>query len=189
MHDIGKVNLTEKVLNKSTPLNEKEWSDIRDHSVVGAHILREVAILAEIAPLVLHHHERYDGTGYPNKLKGKEIPFLSRVLTVVDSFDAMTFDRPYKAGMSWAQAIVELRANKGTQFDPDIVEAFISVIEESLRNDPERKSLRISIPIRYAINAITQATRSDTTLPRRPEACCSIRRIVATAATQGYKAE
>lgn len=142
MHDIGKVNLTEKVLNKSTPLNEKEWSDIRDHSVVGAHILREVAILAEIAPLVLHHHERYDGTGYPNKLKGKEIPFLSRVLTVVDSFDAMTFDRPYKAGMSWAQAIVELRANKGTQFDPDIVEAFISVIEESLRNDPERKSLK-----------------------------------------------
>lgn len=141
MHDIGKVNLSEKVLNKATPLDDKEWSDIKDHSVVGAHILREVAILAEIAPLVLHHHERYDGKGYPNQLKGKEIPYLSRVLTVVDSFDAMTFDRPYKAGMNWEEAIVELRANKGTQFDPDIVEAFIAIIEESLKKNPENKRL------------------------------------------------
>ncbi|MBN1891376.1 MAG: diguanylate cyclase [Clostridiales bacterium] len=141
MHDIGKVNLSEKVLNKESPLDEKEWSDIKDHSVVGAHILREVAILAEIAPLVLHHHERYDGKGYPNHLKGKEIPYLSRVLTVVDSFDAMTFDRPYKAGMNWEEAIVELRANKGTQFDPDIVEVFVGIIEESLKKNPDNKRL------------------------------------------------
>jgi putative nucleotidyltransferase with HDIG domain len=141
MHDIGKVNLSEKVLNKATPLDDKEWHDIKDHSVVGAHILREVAILANIAPLVLHHHERYDGTGYPNHLKNKEIPFLSRVLTVVDSFDAMTFDRPYKAGMTWEEAIVELRANKGTQFDPDIVDAFVRVIEESIKKDPEKRRL------------------------------------------------
>ncbi len=139
MHDIGKVNLSEKVLNKATPLDEKEWQDVKDHSVVGAHILREVAILAEIAPLVLHHHERYDGTGYPNHLKGKEIPYLSRVLTVVDSFDAMTFDRPYKAGLNWDEAILELRANKGTQFDPDITEAFIRVIEQTLKKDPEKR--------------------------------------------------
>ena len=139
MHDIGKVNLSEKVLNKATPLDDKEWSDIKDHSVVGAHILKEVAILASIAPLVLHHHERFDGNGYPNHLKGKEIPFLSRVLTVVDSFDAMTFDRPYKAGMTWDEAIEELRANKGTQFDPDIVDTFIKIIEESARKDPEKR--------------------------------------------------
>lgn len=141
MHDIGKVNLSEKVLNKATPLNEKEWQDVKDHSVVGAHILQEVATLAEIAPLVLHHHERYDGTGYPNHLKGKEIPYLSRVLTVVDSFDAMTFDRPYKAGLNWDEAITELRANKGTQFDPDITEAFIRVIEQTLKKDPEKRKL------------------------------------------------
>lgn len=141
MHDIGKVNLSEKVLNKATPLDEKEWKDVRDHSVVGAHILREVAILANIAPLVLHHHERYDGKGYPEHLKGKEIPFLSRVLTVVDSFDAMTFDRPYKAGMTWPQAIEELRANKGTQFDPDIVDEFVRVIEESIRKNPDGKRI------------------------------------------------
>jgi HD-GYP domain-containing protein (c-di-GMP phosphodiesterase class II) len=141
MHDIGKVNLSEKVLNKATPLNEKEWQDVKDHSVVGAHILQEVATLAEIAPLVLHHHERYDGTGYPNHLKGKEIPYLSRVLTVADSFDAMTFDRPYKAGLNWDEAITELRANKGTQFDPDITEAFIRVIEQTLKKDPEKRKL------------------------------------------------
>ncbi len=141
MHDIGKVNLSEKVLNKATPLDDKEWSDIKDHSVVGAHILREVSILANIAPLVLHHHERYDGNGYPNHLKGKEIPFLSRVLTVVDSFDAMTFDRPYKAGLTWEEAITELRANKGSQFDPDITEAFVHVIEASMKKDPEKRRL------------------------------------------------
>lgn len=132
MHDIGKVNLTENVLNKSTPLEEKEWLDIQQHSVVGSRILNEVAALSSIAPLVLHHHERYDGTGYPQGLKGEQIPFLSRVLTVVDSFDAMTFDRPYKAAMSYKDAINELRSNKGRQFDPEIVEAFIRIVERSL---------------------------------------------------------
>lgn len=137
MHDIGKVNLSEQVLNKSTPLNEQEWKNVKDHSEIGANILHEVSLLADIAPLVLSHHERYDGQGYPNQLAGEEIPYLSRVLAVVDSFDAMTFDRPYKAAMNWRQAIVELRANKGTQFDPEIVEKFISVVEESLKMTAE----------------------------------------------------
>lgn len=141
MHDIGKVNLSEQVLNKSTPLKNEEWQDIKEHSVVGAHILQEVAALANIAPLVLHHHERYDGCGYPQHLKGEEIPYLSRVLTIVDSFDAMTFDRPYKAAMSWREAIVELRANKGTQFDPDIVDSFVKLVEDSLDKDPSIRDL------------------------------------------------
>ena len=140
MHDIGKVNLTEKVLNKSTPLEENEWQDIKLHSVVGARILKEVAALSSIAPLVLHHHERYDGTGYPQGLKGEEIPFLARVLTVVDSFDAMTFDRPYKAAMTYSDAIKELRANKGRQFDPEIVEVFIRIVERSLEKTQNGKS-------------------------------------------------
>lgn len=137
MHDIGKVNLSEHVLNKSTPLDEAEWKSVRDHSEIGANILHEVSLLADIAPLVLSHHERYDGKGYPNQLAGEEIPYLSRVLAVVDSFDAMTFDRPYKAALDWKQAIEELRANKGTQFDPDIVEKFITVIEETLQTNGE----------------------------------------------------
>ena len=140
MHDIGKVNLTEKVLNKSTPLEDNEWQDIKLHSVVGARILKEVAALSSIAPLVLHHHERYDGTGYPQGLKGEEIPFLARVLTVVDSFDAMTFDRPYKAAMTYSDAIKELRANKGRQFDPEIVEVFIRIVERSLEKKQNGKS-------------------------------------------------
>ncbi|NLT11879.1 MAG: diguanylate cyclase [Clostridiaceae bacterium] len=140
MHDIGKVNLSENVLNKSTPLNDYEWQDIKQHSVVGARILKEVAMLSSIAPLVLHHHERYDGSGYPEGLTGDQIPFLSRVLTVVDSFDAMTFDRPYKAAMSYTDAIAELRSNKGRQFDPDIVESFIRIIERSLEKKQNGKS-------------------------------------------------
>lgn len=146
MHDIGKVNLSEQVLNKSTPLNDEEWKSVQDHSEIGANILHEVSLLADIAPLVLSHHERYDGKGYPQHLVGEEIPFLSRVLAVVDSFDAMTFDRPYKAAMNWQQAVVELRANKGTQFDPDIVELFITVVEESLKTHVESDDDSFSSP-------------------------------------------
>lgn len=146
MHDIGKVNLSEQVLNKSTPLDEHEWKSVQDHSEIGANILHEVSLLADIAPLVLSHHERYDGKGYPNHLVGKDIPYLSRVLAVVDSFDAMTFDRPYKAAMNWQQAIVEMRANKGTQFDPEIVEMFISVVEESLKPSVESEDDAFSSP-------------------------------------------
>jgi diguanylate cyclase (GGDEF)-like protein len=146
MHDIGKVNLSEQVLNKSTPLNDEEWKSVQDHSEIGANILHEVSLLADIAPLVLSHHERYDGKGYPQHLVGEEIPFLSRVLAVIDSFDAMTFDRPYKAAMNWKQAIVELRANKGTQFDPEIVELFIAVVEESLKPHVESDDDAFSSP-------------------------------------------
>jgi diguanylate cyclase (GGDEF)-like protein len=125
MHDIGKINLSEQVLNKKNALEEDEWDQVRGHSVNGAHILKEVSVLADIAPLVLSH---------PDHLKGEEIPYLSRVLAVVDSFDAMTFDRPYKSGMTYDKAIKEIRANSGTQFDPEIAETFIHIIEESSKD-------------------------------------------------------
>ena len=135
MHDIGKVNLSEQVLNKKLPLEDDEWDQVKEHSINGAHILREVSVLADIAPLVLSHHERFDGQGYPDHLKGDEIPYLSRVLAVVDSFDAMTFDRPYKVGMTYEKAVAELKANKGTQFDPEIADTFIKIIEEASKEN------------------------------------------------------
>lgn len=134
MHDIGKINISKEILNKKMPLTNEEWEMLKQHPVNGIDIIKSVDSLKNIVPLILHHHERYDGKGYPSQLKGKDIPYLARVLTVVDSFDAMTSNRPYNIGKSYDEAIVELRKCSSTQFDPDIVEAFIEVVEENKDN-------------------------------------------------------
>lgn len=130
MHDIGKINISEQILNKRMPLNDEEWQELKQHSSNGVEIIKPVESLHYIAPLIMHHHERYDGKGYPDGLKGDEIPYLARVLTVVDSFDAMTSHRPYNKRKSYAEGIEELRICSGTQFDPLIAEAFSEVILE-----------------------------------------------------------
>ncbi len=134
MHDIGKINIPKEVLNKKMPLTNEEWEMLKQHPVNGTDIIKSVDSLKNIVPLILHHHERYDGKGYPFQLKGKDIPYLSRILTVVDSFDAMTSNRPYNVGKSYDEAIIELQKCSFTQFDPDIVEAFIEVVEENKDN-------------------------------------------------------
>lgn len=134
MHDIGKINIGEEILNKKMPLDDEEWEILKQHSANGVEIIKPVESLMYIAPLILHHHERYDGRGYPDKLKGEGIPYLARILTVVDSFDAMTSNRPYSKIKTHDEAIYELRRCKGSQFDPDIAEAFIEVIEENKEN-------------------------------------------------------
>ncbi|MEG0772227.1 diguanylate cyclase [Clostridium sp.] len=130
MHDIGKINIAEQILNKRMPLNDEEWQELKQHSSNGVEIIKPVESLHYIAPLIMHHHERYDGKGYPDGLKGEEIPYLARVLTVVDSFDAMTSHRPYNKRKSYAEGIEELRRCSGTQFDPLIAESFAEVIIE-----------------------------------------------------------
>jgi len=130
MHDIGKINISEQVLNKKMPLNNEEWEILKQHSSNGVEIIKPVDSLLHISPLILHHHERYDGKGYPDNLKGENIPYLARALTVVDSFDAMTSNRPYNNRRTHEEAIEELRRCKRTQFDPEIVEAFIEVLME-----------------------------------------------------------
>lgn len=130
MHDIGKINISEQVLNKKMPLNNEEWEMLKQHSSNGVEIIKPVDSLLHISPLILHHHERYDGKGYPDNLKGENIPYLARALTVVDSFDAMTSNRPYNKRKTHEEAIEELRRCKGTQFDPNIVEAFIEALLE-----------------------------------------------------------
>lgn len=130
MHDIGKINIPVEILNKKMPLTNDEWEILKQHSVQGAEIIRNVESLKNIIPLIKHHHEKYNGTGYPSGLKGEEIPYLARVLTVIDSFDAMTSNRPYNKHKTYEEGFMELRKYSGIQFDPDLVEVFIKTVKE-----------------------------------------------------------
>jgi diguanylate cyclase (GGDEF)-like protein len=132
MHDIGKINISKEILNKKMPLTKDEWEILKQHSQNGIEIIKPVNSLQEIAPLILHHHERYDGMGYPDQMKGDNIPFLVRVLTIVDSFDAMTSHRPYNKRKTYDEAIDELKKCSGTQFDPIITEKFIRSIKKNM---------------------------------------------------------
>lgn len=132
MHDIGKINISKDILNKRMGLTNEEWEILKQHPTEGVEIIKSVDSLQSISPVILYHHERYDGKGYPENLKGDDIPYNARILTVVDSFDAMTSERPYNKRKSYGEAIEELKRCSGTQFDPKIVEAFIEGIKESI---------------------------------------------------------
>ena len=132
LHDIGKIGVPDKVLGKPGKLSAEEFAIIKKHPGQGAQILRPMVSdgrVAEISNIIKHHHERYDGKGYPDNLKGEEIPYLSRIIAIADSYDAMTSDRPYRTGMDDASAIEEIRKSSGSQFDPKLVEKFLEFIE------------------------------------------------------------
>jgi two-component system cell cycle response regulator len=126
LHDIGKAAIPDAILNKPGALTDDEWAFIHRHTVIGERIVRAAPSLAHTADLVRSHHERHDGSGYPDALSGDAIPIGARIITVSDSFDAMTTDRPYRAGMSAEDGLNELRRCAGTQFDPAVVDAFIA---------------------------------------------------------------
>lgn len=131
MHDIGKIDTPKLMLNKPGVLTSEEWEILQQHPVKGAELVSPVDSLSEIIPLIRHHHERYDGGGYPDNLAGEEIPYLARALTVVDCFDAMMSNRPYQRRKPYEDAIEELRNCKGTQFDPQMVDAFIRALDKN----------------------------------------------------------
>lgn len=128
LHDIGKVGTSDTILDKSDKLTDDEFEIVKKHPVQGASILESIKQFKNITSIIKHHHERYDGKGYPDGLKGKETPLLARILCVADAYDAMTADRPYKKAMTKETAIEELKKCSGTQFDPQVVEVFLQVI-------------------------------------------------------------
>jgi putative nucleotidyltransferase with HDIG domain len=134
LHDIGKIDAPEEVLNKRERLTDKEFDILKQHPTMGVEVIQHIDSFKELIPLILHHHERYDGRGYPTGLKGDEIPYLARILTIADSFDAMTSNRPYNNRKNYDEAIEELRRCSGTQFDPELVESFIEMIELNKEN-------------------------------------------------------
>jgi HD-GYP domain-containing protein (c-di-GMP phosphodiesterase class II) len=140
LHDIGKIGIIEALLEKPTSLDEDEFPPIRLHPDKGVAILAPISQLQDVLPGILHHHERYDGAGYPKGLKGTEIPLEARIITVADSFDAMVSERPYKKGFSTTAALFELRKHAGSQFDPDVVESFCNYIENKMTGNNDSSS-------------------------------------------------
>ena len=131
LHDIGKVGIPEQILSKPGRLDPEEWAEMKKHPEIGYRIAMSSPNLAPIALYILHHHERWDGVGYPQNLKGTDIPLLSRILAVVDSYDAMTEDRVYQKAKTPEAAAEEIIKCAGTQFDPEIARIFVEQILES----------------------------------------------------------
>jgi HD-GYP domain-containing protein (c-di-GMP phosphodiesterase class II) len=154
LHDVGKIHIAETVLFKAGALTEHEWADMRRHPDAGYQILKEISFLEDVAEIVHAHHERFDGQGYPRRLKGDEIPLGSRIFAVVDAYVAMTSDRPYRKKMSHDVAIKEIVRNTLTQFDPHVVEGFLSAEKSGmLQGKAEPESLEDYI----RVNALSEA--------------------------------
>ena len=128
-HDIGKIGVPDNILLKESKLTDDEYSEIKNHPTIGAHILSTATIFKEIIPIVKHHHEKYDGTGYPSMLSGNDIPYLARITSVADTFDAMTSKRTYRDALPIEIVKQEFRKNMGTQFDPSITLVFLDILE------------------------------------------------------------
>ena len=134
LHDIGKIGVPDKVLNKRGPLNDKELNYILLHPREGEKILKPLRSLSGVRDVVLHHHERYDGKGYPQRLKGERIPFFARIMAIVDSYDAMTSTRSYRKALSREEAIRELQVKAGVVWDPELVKIFIRLLQNNEDN-------------------------------------------------------
>ena len=132
LHDVGKIGIPDSILGKPGRLTDEEYSVIKQHPVRGAKIMSPLKQLQNVIPGIRHHHEFYNGTGYPDGLKGKEIPLMARIIAVGDAFDAMTTDRPYRKGMPIMKAIGILQKDAGTQFDPVVVDAFVNIANREL---------------------------------------------------------
>jgi putative nucleotidyltransferase with HDIG domain len=124
LHDIGKIIIRGAILFKEKPLTDEDWQVLRTHASAGADMIRDIEYLAPVIPSIRHHHERWDGQGYPDRLAGDEIPLPARIISVADSFDAMTTRKPYRDAKSQKQAFEEILQLSGTRYDPEVVEAF-----------------------------------------------------------------
>jgi HD-GYP domain-containing protein (c-di-GMP phosphodiesterase class II) len=128
LHDVGKIGIPDRILRQSMALTEDEMAWMRRHPQIGADIIGPVEGLHHVAPLIRHHHEKFDGTGYPKGLKGEEIPLGSRIISVADAFEAMVADRIYRPSLGLAKALEEIKTGRGSHFDPRVVDAFLDLI-------------------------------------------------------------
>jgi putative two-component system response regulator len=130
LHDVGKIGVGEAILRKPGPLTEEEWIKVREHPAVGARIVQSMHLAQRVAPIVRGHHERWDGKGYPDGLQGEEIPIGARIIALVDAYDAMSTDRPYRAALPPEAVRAELEKNAGKQFDPDLTALLLRLLGE-----------------------------------------------------------
>ncbi len=144
LHDIGKIGIDSSILNKPGTLTDEEYAIIKSHPDIAANILGTLDFLEDVVPLVQHHHEYFDGGGYPAGIAGEAIPLGARIISVADAFNAMTSDRPYRAALSRETALAELKRNAGTQFDPKVVEAFEGIILRTVQLDLRVETQRAS---------------------------------------------
>ena len=127
-HDVGKIGIPDSILLKDTKLTDDEYSEIKNHPAIGVHILSNATIFADILPIVKHHHEKFDGNGYPSRIAGKDIPYLARIAAIADTFDAMTSKRTYRDPLDITVVKQEIERCSGTQFDPEIAKVFLDIL-------------------------------------------------------------
>ncbi|MCL5110373.1 MAG: HD-GYP domain-containing protein [Chloroflexi bacterium] len=157
VHDLGKVGIESSILLKPGPLDARERERMQEHPAIGANIVGQLAVYEHMREMVACHQERWDGKGYPGGLKGEDVPQGARIIAVADAYEAMTSDRPYRKALPHEVAIAELRRGRGTQFDPEVVEAFLAVLaeaeESALKDEPERPVLKLeAVPNRRAVS-------------------------------------
>jgi HD-GYP domain-containing protein (c-di-GMP phosphodiesterase class II) len=146
LHDVGKIGVSDSILRKPGALDNVEWVEMRKHPEMGYRMLEQIRFLRPALDIVLCHQERWDGSGYPRGLVGEEIPHGARIFSVVDTFDAMTSDRPYRPAMSIREATEEVRRYSGKQFDPRVAEAFLAVPSDTWEEIRERVHRRVTKP-------------------------------------------
>lgn len=139
LHDVGKIGISDTILHKEGPLNEREWEIMKRHPLIGYKIVKGIKFLERSSEVILYHHEKFDGSGYPHSLAGEDIPLLARIFSVSDAYDAIISDRPYRAGRSHEEAIAEIKRCSGSHFDPEIVKVFMRIATEE--KPPKKASI------------------------------------------------
>jgi HD-GYP domain-containing protein (c-di-GMP phosphodiesterase class II) len=181
LHDLGKLAIPEEILTKPGELNDPEWRIVSEHPKIGQVILEQAGALRDAATIVLHHHEWYDGRGYPHGLAGEEIPVGARIVAIADAYEAMVAGRPYRAAVTHEEALRELRRHGGMQFDPLLVEAFAELFAERMPFEIDRAPHGHAHPHADAQDGRTNAEIHDALHARRRKVVPSARAVEAEA--------